>query len=167
MGCAKCEGVNDLKYMGDCRMRRWMKEHIVLVFVLLALLVVICTFFVNTGGAWFGGPASVAELMMTLFYIAFWLAVTILSTKYTQLTKLVFVFSLITFVSSIFALYFRIKGGFVLAVILSIFASVPFYGLRYFVNIDWTSTYGIVVAISTVWVGFTWWISKKVKRKCV
>ena len=142
-------------------MRRWMKEHMFSGGLLLALLVVVCTFLVNTGGAWWGDRANVWELLMTLIYLAFWIVFTIVSSKYVQLAKIVFVFSLMTFISSVCAIIFSIKGGFVIAVILSALASVPFYGLRFFMN--WTGVYVCAVIVSTVWVGFAWWNLRKLK----
>lgn len=143
-------------------MRKWAKEHIFAVGIILTIAVETCCFIVNAGRAWWGDPAHIHELLMTILYILFWVAFTMVSLKYTQLRKIVFVISLLTFISSVCSLIFSLTGGFIIEALLSIFVSVPFYGLRFFMG--WTELYVIAVVLSIIWLICTGRNMRKIQK---
>ena len=46
--------------------------------------------------------------------------------------------------------------------ILSVFSSIPFYGLRFFM--DWTGLYVIATALSLAWLIYTWHSKRKLEH---
>lgn len=129
-------------------------KYIFFVGLLLAILVTAGTFAINLGGAWDGGPANVGQLLMTIVYIAFWCSFSWFSLKYKSLLKVTFVCGLLTFLSALLSFVCVMTNrGFIIEALLSVFASVPFYGFRFFMS--WEVLYGIVSIISFLWLGFT------------
>lgn len=129
----------------------------------LALLVTGITFAVNLAGAWYGGPANLGQLTMTIIYIAFWCVFTGLSIKYVQLRKIVFAISLLTLVSAAISfLCVAINQGFVIEALISMFVSVPFYGVRNFTS--WEGLYGGAFVVSLIWFVFAIWQLRKNKH---
>ena len=105
--------------------------------IILALAAVISCFVINAGGAWMGGRADISNLIVTILYVIFWSVFSVRSRGYVPLIKVSFAISCITFVSAAAGLIARALhiGGFITG-ILSVFSSIPFYGLRFFM--DWT-----------------------------
>ncbi len=128
--------------------------------IVLALAVILSGFAVNLSGALYGGPANIGEFIATLLYIVFWGIFTVVTREYRPFVKLSFVMSLLTLISSASSLLFRFVDGFIVALLLSVFASVPFYGLR--LCMGWTEVYFTVTVISFLWFGYTW----KNRKKC-
>jgi len=121
--------------------------------VLAAAMMIICLS-ANIGGAWMGDPAGFENLLITIVYCLFWGVFTVLSRKSAALSKTAFLISLLTFISSANSLVWRLlgHGGFITA-FLSIFASVPFYGLRFFMG--WSALYAAAAILSLIWLIFT------------
>lgn len=116
----------------------------------LALLVIGATFAVNLVGSVYGGQASLWQFAMTMFYTVFWCAFSWLSVKYVSLRKIVLAISLLTLISSAITFICVITNrGFVIEAILSVFATIPFYGVRYFIS--WDGLYGCTFVVSLVW----------------
>lgn len=112
----------------------------------------------NLGGAWMGGTAKLTSLLATLLYVC---AVPLFLLPGT--TKLGFAWSLLTLASAAFSLIMRLlKQGFVISAMLSVFASVPFYGLRYW--LDWTGVYAAGCAVGLCWLGICL-ISRKMENR--
>lgn len=122
--------------------------------VVAALSVMISCIVVNAGAAWEGGMAGVGSFLATSFYIFFWGVFTLLSRSYRPLIKSSFVMGLLTFISSANGLLWNLlgQGGF-LSAFISIFAAIPFYGLRLFV--EWGTLYAIVTILSLSWIIYT------------
>ncbi|MCI8386908.1 MAG: zf-HC2 domain-containing protein [Clostridiales bacterium] len=116
-----------------------------------ALMMGICIA-VNLSGAWMGGPAGAVNLFATIGYIIFFASFSIITRRSKIFSRISFLLALLTLVSSLLCFSVRIGAEFmtVPSVILSIFSSVPFYGLRYF--LDWTLTYASGTVISLIWV---------------
>lgn len=131
--------------------------------IIVAIALMISCFVINTGGAWEGGPAQIGHLVVTIIYLIFWGVFTVISRKYSPLVKMSFVISLLTFISSISGLVWRMfgQGGFVSAFI-SIFTSIPFYGLRSFM--DWSMLYVAATVLSLCWLIYTILYMKKLKK---
>lgn len=120
----------------------------------LALAVMAGCFAVNAAGAWDGGPASAWHLAATLLYVLFWGGFTAAARKYAPCLKLSFGLSLLTFFSAAVGLICRLlsAGGF-LAAFACVFASIPFYGLRFVMG--WTGLYAAAAALSLLWLLYT------------
>ena len=131
--------------------------------IVIALTAMISCFVINTGGAWEGGSAGIGNFVITILYIAFWSVFSIVSRKYEPLINVSFVISLITFVSSLAGLVARASdnGGFITA-LLSVFSSIPFYGLRYFMG--WTGMYAVATALSLCWLIYARYTKCKLKK---
>lgn len=132
--------------------------------IILTLSVVISCFVLNTGGAWMGGKASSSNLIITVLYTLFWSAFSVISSKYEPLVKISLAVSSITFVSAAIGLISRVAnvGGFITG-IMSIFSSIPFYGLRLFMG--WTGLYAIATALSAIWLVYTLYFKHKLATK--
>lgn len=122
--------------------------------VILAAAAMISCFVINIGGAWYGGPANGGQFIVTVLYIIFWGVFTVVSHKFSPLVKASFLISLVTFISSANSLVCRLlgSGGFI-AAFTSVFASVPFYGLRFI--LDWTGLYTVVTVLSLIWLVYS------------
>ncbi len=131
--------------------------------IILALAAVISCFVINTGGAWTGGAADISNMIVTILYVIFWSVFSVLSKEYMPLIKISFAISFITFVSAVFGLISRAFhiGGFITG-ILSVFSSIPFYGLRFFM--DWTGLYTAVAALSLAWLIYTLYSKRALER---
>ena len=107
-------------------------------------------FVANIGSTWMGGPANIGQFIATILYIIFWGVFTIMTRKYGVLVKVSFILSLLTFIGAFNSLVMRLLSeGWILAALISAFASVPFYGLR--LLMDWTALYAVATVISIVW----------------
>lgn len=115
------------------------------------------------GGAWMGGRADISNLIVTILYVIFWSVFSVRSRGYVPLIKVSFAISCITFVSAAAGLIARALhiGGFITG-ILSVFSSIPFYGLRFFM--DWTGLYVIATALSLAWLIYTWHSKRKLEH---
>lgn len=134
-----------------------------LIWIGIALAVMIGCFVLNIGGAWMGGPADVGQFIATVFYILFWGLFTVMTKQYGVLAKVSFIISLVTFIGAFNSLIMRlISGGWILAALISMFASVPFYGLRLFM--DWTLLYAVATCISLVWLIYTAVNQRRLKK---
>lgn len=134
------------------RVFRNIRRH--LLGIILAIAFMISCFIINAPGAWEGGPAQIGHLITTIVYLIFWSIFSILSRKYKPLLNVSFVISLLTVISSANGLMWRLldQGGFISAFI-SIFTSIPFYGLRMF--LDWTGLYFVATVLSLCWLIYT------------
>lgn len=106
---------------------------------------------------------SLSNLIVTILYVIFWSVFSVRSRGYVPLIKVSFAISCITFVSAaagLIALALHI-GGFITG-ILSVFSSIPFYGLRFFM--DWTGLYVIATALSLAWLIYTWHSKRKLEH---
>lgn len=123
--------------------------------IILALAAVISCFVINAGGAWMGGRADISNLIVTILYVIFWSVFSVRSRGYVPLIKVSFAISCITFVSAAAGLIARALhiGGFITG-ILSVFSSIPFYGLRFFM--DWTvcNCNGIIACMAYLHLAF-------------
>lgn len=130
--------------------------------IIIALAAMISCFAINTGGAWAGGSAGLHNLTITVLYIVFWTVFSFISRKYEPFIKVSFVISLITFLSATAGLISRVldSGGFITA-LLSIFSSIPFYGLRSFMS--WTGLYAIAMVLSLCLLIYIWYTKRKLK----
>jgi len=118
--------------------------------VLLILFVMAACVAINAGGAWMGGPANPWQFVVTVIYIIFWGLFSIVVRNHQNLAQVSFVISLLTFISAVNSLVWRLLGGGgFIAGFVSIFASVPFYGLRWVLG--WTETYVIAVVMALIW----------------
>lgn len=139
-------------------------KYIFWIGLVLALFITSITFAVNLAGAWYGGSAKIGQLAMTIVYVAFWCVFTGLSIKYVQLRKIVLVMSLLTLISSTISfICVATNQGFVIEALMSIFVSVPFYGVRNFAS--WEVLYGGAFVISLVWFIFAVWQLRKDKNR--
>lgn len=131
--------------------------------IMAALAAMVGCFVINAGGAWMGGPAGVGNLVVTALYVVFWGVFTLVSRKYGPLLRVSFVISLLTFISAANSLVRRLLGGggFISGFV-SVFASVPFYGLRWFM--DWTPLYAAATAVSLGWLVCTGAGLRKLRR---
>lgn len=121
-----------------------------LLWITVALAVMVGCFVANIGGAWMGGAANIGQFIATILYIIFWGVFTIMTRKYGVLVKVSFILSLLTFIGAFNSLVMRLLSeGWILAALISAFASVPFYGLR--LLMDWTALYAVATVISIVW----------------
>ena len=122
--------------------------------VAMALAVMAACFLVNLGGAWMGGPAGAAELAVTLCYCVFWGIFSMVTRRIRPLARFSLVLSLLTLISAAVSLVCRLTGGgFIVAALLSVFASVPLYGLTFW--LDWTGVYAAALCLALVWLLFT------------
>ena len=120
------------------------------IWISLAVIITAGCFASNLGGAWMGHPAKFAQFLMTTVYIIFWGLFTFSTRSKTAKLWISVVMSTLTFIVSLTSLGMRmLHSGFIFAAILSTFASVPFYGLRFLM--DWTSLYAIASVISLLW----------------
>ena len=125
-----------------------------LLWIAVALATMVGCFVANIGGAWMGGPANLGQFIATILYIIFWGVFSIATKKYGLLVNISFVISLLTTISAINSLFWRFMGdGWIISALVSIFASVPFYGLR--MLMDWTALYAVATMISLVWLVYT------------
>lgn len=121
-----------------------------LIWIAVALATMVGCFVANFSGAWMGGPANIGQFIATILYIIFWGVFTVMTRKYGVLVKVSFILSLLTFIGAFNSLVMRLlSGGWILAALISAFASVPFYGLR--LLMDWTALYAVATAVSLVW----------------
>ena len=121
-----------------------------LIWIAVALATMVGCFVANFSGAWMGGPANIGQFIATILYIIFWGVFTVMTRKYGVLVKVSFILSLLTFIGAFNSLVMRLlSGGWILAALISAFASVPFYGLR--LLMDWTTLYAVATAVSLVW----------------
>ena len=121
-----------------------------LIWISLAVIVTAGCFASNLGSAWMGGPARPAQFLMTMVYIIFWGLFSFSTLRKTEMVWVAVVMSALTSIGAVSSFIMTLlHGGFILTAILSTFASVPFYGLRFLM--DWTPLYAVVSAISLVW----------------
>lgn len=131
--------------------------------IMIAVIAMISCFAINASGAWEGGSADVGEFITSSVYVVFWGVFSVVSKKYGPFIKTAFVVSLFTFISSVNGLLWTIldSGGFIAAFI-SVFTSIPFYGLRLFM--DWTGLYIAAAIVSLAWLIYTGVNMKKLER---
>ena len=104
----------------------------------------------NLDGAWMGNPAKFTQFLITAAYIIFWGSFTFSTRIKPAMVWISVVMSALTFIGAASSLVMRLlHSGFMFAAILSTFASVPFYGLRFLM--DWTPLYAVVSVISLLW----------------
>ena len=129
----------------------------------MAAAAMISCFVNNAQAAWRGGPAGIGNLAATIIYLIFWGVFSVVSRKYKVLINISFVVSLFTCISAINGLVWRLlgSGGFISAFI-TIFTSIPFYGLRYFM--DWTALYVTAGVISIGWLIYTGKCLKRIEQ---
>lgn len=132
--------------------------------IIIALAVMIACLGINTGGAFEGGPANIGELITTILYCIFWGVFTVVSRHIGPLVTTSFVISLLSAISAINGLVWRLlgEGGFIAAFI-SIFTSIPFYGFRYFMG--WTSLYAVASVLSLGWLIYTGYYRRKIEQQ--
>lgn len=130
--------------------------------IIIALAALISCFVINTGSAWEGGSAGLGNLTITILYIVFWGVFSFISRKYEPFINISFVISVITLISAVAGLISRIsnRGGFITA-LLSIFSSIPFYGLRSFMG--WTGLYAVAMALSLFLLIYIRYMKRKLK----
>lgn len=134
--------------------------------IILAAAAMISCFVINAGGAWMGGPASLGQLAVTVLYIVFWGVFSVASRRFAPLVKVSFVISLLTFIAAANSLVQVLMGnGGFLSAFISVFASVPLYGLRYLM--DWTGLYVVAAALSLGWLVYTGYHLRRIKRQGV
>ena len=125
-----------------------------LIWIAVALAVMAGCFVANIGGAWMGGPANIGQFIATVLYIIFWGIFSVATKKYGLLANICFVISLLTTIGAINSLFWRLMGGgWIISALVSVFASVPFYGLR--MLMDWTALYAVATVISLLWLVYT------------
>ena len=130
------------------------RRYAELIWISLAVIVTAGCFASNLGGAWMGHPAKVAQLLMTAVYLIFWGLFTFSTRKKTAPVWISVVMSTLTSIGAVSSLVMRLlHSGFMFAPILSTFASVPFYGLRLWM--DWTPLYAIASVISLLWLVYS------------
>lgn len=135
--------------------------------IILALAVIISCVVINSGGSWMGGRAGLANLIITVFYIVFWSIFTIKSRRYEPLIKFSFIISLLSFLSSFVGLIMTSLhiGGFISAILISIFSGSPFYGLYFFTTLGgWNDLYAIATIITLAWVILAWHYRAELKQ---
>ena len=121
--------------------------------VAMALAVMAACFLINLGGAWMGGPAEAGELAVTLCYCVFWGIFSVVTRKIRSLSRFSFVLSLLTLISAAAALICRLTDtGFIVVALISVFASVPMYGLTFW--LDWTGVYAVALGLALLWLLF-------------
>ena len=132
--------------------------------IIIALAALISCFAINTGAAWEGGAAGLGNLIITILYIVFWGVFSFISRKCEPLIKASFIISVITLISAVAGLISCVsnRGGFITA-LLSIFSSIPFYGLRAFMG--WTGLYAVALVLSICLLFYT--RHMKDKLKCI
>ena len=130
--------------------------------VVCALVVTAAVFACNAGCAAWGYTPQLWQTVVTLVYILFWAGFTALAGKCRPWRVLTIVLALVTFVSGAGCLVLRLTqtGGF-LSAFLSVFASVPFYGLTRYMG--WTAAYAIVAVLGFGWV--LWCFKRKKYNK--
>ena len=127
-----------------------MKKYANIIWISLAVIVTVGCFASNLSGAWMGSPAKATQFIMTAVYIIFWGLFTFSTCNRTKTVWISVVMSALTFIGAVSSLVMRLlHSGFIFAAILSTFASVPFYGLRFLM--DWTPLYAIASVISLLW----------------
>ena len=121
----------------------------------MAAAVMAACFVCNMGGAGMGDAAGAGHLAATVLYVLFWGLFTWRTRDAAPLAKMSFAISLISFFSAVQSLFWRLlgEGGFI-AGFLSVFASVPMYGLRMFLG--WTGLYVVSAAVSLCWLLLSW-----------
>ena len=132
--------------------------------IIVALAVMIACLVINVGGAFEGGPAHIGELITTILYCIFWGVFTVTSRHIGPLVTTSFVISLLSTISAINGLVWRLlgEGGFIAAFI-SIFTSIPFYGFRYFMG--WTALYAVASVLSIGWLIYTGYYRRRIERQ--
>ena len=126
------------------------KMYANIIWISLAVIITAGCFASNLGGAWMGHPAKSAQFLMTAVYIIFWGLFTFSTRSKTATVWIAVVMSTLTFIGAVSSFVMRLlHSGFIFAAILSTFASVPFYGLRFLM--DWTPLYAIASVISLLW----------------
>ncbi len=131
--------------------------------VVLSLTVMVLCFAANTGGAWMGDPAHPWQFLVTLLYVVFWGIFSYLSRKHHFLCGIAFVISLLSAISSVNSLIRILLGwGDFTSAFLSVFASVPFYGLRLFLS--WRGVYLVGSILSVGWLLYTSRNWRRMKR---
>lgn len=122
--------------------------------IIVALAVVFACVAVNLGPAWMGGPAPLGSLCTTLLYSAVFTLLVVRTRQYRPFVRCLWAVSLVLFFSASWAVLctFLNCGGF-LSAFLGLFAAIPFYGFRMF--LDWPFTYGLAAGISFVWLALT------------
>lgn len=131
--------------------------------ITVALAAVFSCIAINIGGAWEGGPAGAGSFAVTVAYILFWCLFLFFSRKYAPMIKASGIVSAITFVSSAvgFCAALLDRGGFITA-FFSLFASVPFYGLRFLAG--WKTVYASAAVISLCWMLYALRAQKQLAR---
>ena len=126
------------------------RMYATIIWISLAVIVTAGCFASNLGGAWMGHPAKSAHFLMTAVYIIFWGLFTFSTRSKTAMVWISVVMSALTTIGAVSSFVMRLlHSGFVFSAILSTFASVPFYGLRFLM--DWTPLYAIASVISLLW----------------
>lgn len=142
-----------------------MKHRRVIISLITAAVVVAICFAVNIGGAWIGYRANWGNAAATAAYILFWAGLTYLGRRDAATFRLPFIFSILSFISSILSLRAHITGnGSILDAFLSVFASVPLFGLRGIM--DWRGLYITATLMSFVWVLCCINIVIKIRKSC-
>ena len=127
--------------------------------IILAAAVLLASFLVNFGGAWMGDRASPGHLAVTGLYTVFWFVFAALARPFRPLLRVAFVLCLLTAVSGLLGLVGRLAGGGYLLAFCAVFASVPLYGLRLF--LDWTWLYTTAAAAG---LAGAWWTGRGLRR---
>lgn len=134
-----------------------------LIWISVALAVMVGCFVSNIGGAWMGGPAHIGQFVATILYIIFWGVFSVMTKRYGLLANISFVISLLTAIAAINSLFWRLMGsGWIISALVSVFASVPFYGLR--MLMDWTALYAVATGISLIWLIYTGRNLRKIQK---
>lgn len=130
--------------MKDLKNRLWIAGA----FLMLALCAA-----VNLTGAWFEySPATVWNLLVSLAYLAFWVAFTVCARNSVVRTRAVRVVASLTLVGGILALIVHSAQVWLLmppAFLLTLLTGIPLYGLRMFLG--WKELYALCALLGGLW----------------
>ena len=140
------------------------KTFWVILWIVLAAVAMLLCYTTNAGLAWWGGEVIGTHLAATVLYVVFWGVLTVLTANIRLLARFNFWASVLSLCASAICAMCRLlnAGGFLLGSLLAPTVAVPMQGVMMFT--DYTGLYCISVGICTVWVIFTAWNLRRLKR---
>lgn len=127
-----------------------MKQNTLWYVAALAAFALCCS--LNAGYAWMGDPAKEYHLAVTVGYVLSWSVLTVMA-KSRQKLRLCANMAGLTLLAAVLGLLARAAAGdspwMIPALVLTPFSTVPFYGLRLF--LDWTGMELVSVILSSFW----------------
>lgn len=116
------------------------------VWLLLAVVISLYSFLVNTGGSWMGDPAGSRNLIATLIFMGFWLGFSIFNRRSRGMVRSGLTVSGLLCLSALGAVLLRVWQVSTPLLLLGPLTGIPLYGLGAFW--DWNGTYiaGLVFA---------------------